>query len=781
MYRAVLEHDPHQQVANAGLMQVTVQINKAYEQLPRLKLALQMNPGVELHWLNYVSALLRAGQNEAARLILADAMKRGLRGDTADALEQSLKPKLSHDIRITEHAEKAKKSKKKGRVSTPLTVSPQPLPEDVTALFFLLNAGRVAEAELPARQMTERFPDYGEGWKILGTIYNSLMREREALLPLQKAVRLLPADAETHNNLGSILNNLGRHSEAETSLRTAVTLKPDYVEAYNNLGVVLKARGNLHEAESSLRRALELKPDYAFAYNNLGITLKELRRNEEAVAALLRAVELTPDFAAAHNNLGAALHESDRLEESAESYRRAVELNPDYAEAHNNLGNALKELGRFEEAEASLRRAVAIKPDFAEAHSNLLLTLNFMAHTFDMAHFNEACRYGETVTSQVASRYTAWQCESNPERLRVGVVSGDLRNHPVGHFLESVIAHLAPSRIELFAYSTYRVEDQLTSRLQPYFSGWKSLSGCDDGAAARLIHDDGVHILLDLSGHTANNRLPLFAWKPAPVQASWLGYFASTGMPEMDYLLVDETGVPPGQEGRFTEKAVYLPDTRLCFSPPQHVQEITALPAMSSGYVTFGCFQNMPKISDGVVKVWGEIFRALPTARLRVQCKQLGGSNLETEGRFIERLQQQGIQPAQVTCHGTVSREEYLASHSEVDVILDTFPYPGGTTTCEALWMGVPTLTLAGDTLLSRQGASLMTAAGLPEWVAASEAEYVAKSIAVAHDLPGLSALRMGLRDTMLKSPLCDAPRFARNLEAALWQMWSRHEKRNDD
>jgi predicted O-linked N-acetylglucosamine transferase (SPINDLY family) len=279
-----------------------------------------------------------------------------------------------------------------------------------------------------------------------------------------------------------------------------------------------------------------------------------------------------------------------------------------------------------------------------------------------------------------------------------------------------------------------------------------------------------VHILIDLSGHTGHNRLPLFAWKPAPIQVCWLGYFATTGVAEIDYFLADEVGAPEQVRQQFTEAVRLLPDTRLCFTAPELDLPVTALPSLADGYITFGCFQTLAKINDDVLTVWGEIFAALPNAKLRIQSNQLDEpAYLE---QMLQRLQRCGIAAARVSTHAVTRRDAYLAAHSEIDVILDTFPYPGGTTTCEALWMGVPTLTLAGGSLLSRQGASILTAAGLGAWVAVSKEEYIAKAIALTDDLPKLATLRAGLRQQVLASPLFDAPRFARNFEKMLWDMW---------
>jgi protein O-GlcNAc transferase len=282
-------------------------------------------------------------------------------------------------------------------------------------------------------------------------------------------------------------------------------------------------------------------------------------------------------------------------------------------------------------------------------------------------------------------------------------------------------------------------------------------------------------VLLDLSGHTAHNRLPLFAWKPAPVQAAWLGYFATTGVTEMDYVLVDEIGVPEKNRGHFCEKVLYLPETRLCFSVPKQDIVVAPLPALTNGYITFGCFQNLCKVTDAVLEVWGAVLAKLPAARLRFHSKQLDDKRF-TE-RLYERLADFGISAHRIATHGASAREEYLATLSQVDLVLDTFPYPGGATTCEALWMGVPTLTLAGDTLLARQGASLLSATGLRDWIADDRESYIEKAVMFASDFPELAKRRATLRKQVLTSPLFDAQRFARNFENMLWGMWGDYQQ----
>ncbi|MGC2047938.1 MAG: tetratricopeptide repeat protein, partial [Gallionella sp.] len=711
--------------------------------------------------------------------------------------------------------------------------SAAPSPDEFNQLVSLYNARRYAELESRANALTGRYPDSGFAWKLLGAalqmqgknalpafqttarlmssdaeahfnlgvVQKSIGLLEDAVASYRRALKLNPAYAEAHGNLGNALKDLGQLDQAVASYRQAIMLKPNSADAHNNLGTALRDLGKLEEAIASYRRALQINTNYADAYYNLGNALKDAGQLDEAVASYRKVIALKPDFADAHNNLGATLKELGQFVDAAATYRRLIELNPDFAEAHNNLGTVLKDLGQLNDALASYHRALEINPDYADAYSNLgnalkeigklddavtsyrcaleithdltgaysslLFTLNYSARYSPLYCLNEARKFGRIVTDKVDKRFSAWQCEATPERLRVGLVSGDLRNHPVGYFLESLLAHIDPLRIELIAYPTDTQTDALTARIKPYFSAWKPISALSDKDAAHLIHSDGVNILIDLSGHSRHGRLPMFAWKPAPVQAAWLGYFATTGVSEIDYLLADPVGVPEAHREHFTETVWYLPDTRLCFSPPDTELSVSQLPAQNSGHITFGCFQNMAKVGDEVLTAWSDILAALPDSRLRWQCHQLKDPAVMKQ--LMQRLQQHCIDPARMKLLGSVTREAYLAAHAEIDMILDTFPYPGGTTTCEALWMGVPTLTLAGDTLLSRQGASLLTAAGLSDWIAASSEDYVAKALAFAGDLPGLATLRAGLREQVLASPLFDAPRFARNLEDALW------------
>ncbi len=688
----------------------------------------------------------------------------------------------------------------------------------------LLGNKQLDEAVASYRQALEIEPDYAEVHCSLGVALKELGQLDSAIESFQRALQINPDLVEAHTNLGNVAQELysrgnvlldnGKLDDAVATFHSALGINPDLVEAHNNLAIALQELGRSEDAAASYRQALKIRPDYAEAHFNLGNTLRGLRQFEGAAASHRRALELKPDFAEAHNNLGIALQELGRSEDAAASYRQALHINPEYAEAHFNLGNTLKSLRQFEGAVASYRRALEIIPeytaaysnlgnalkdfgqlddalacyrmalelqaDYLEAHTGLLFTLNYMATCEHSQYLEQARQYGRIVSGKVGSRFPAWQCATNPERLRVGLMSGDFRKHSVGFFLEGMLSHIDPARIELIAYPTHHKEDELTARIRPCFSAWKPLVGLSDEAAARLIHADGVHVLIDLSGHTAHNRLPVFAWKPAPVQVTWLGLPATTGVAEIDYVLGDLQAIPTEHEGHFTETVWRLPDSYVCFSPPVYPLKVAPLPALAAGQVTFGSFNNLTKMTDQVVAVWARILLSVPGSRLYLKAGQLIDEGIR--GQTLQRFAACGISPERLLLSGMMGTiADHLAEYNKVDIALDTFPYPGVTTSVEALWMGVPVLSLHGDRFLSLSAKSIAHHAGLPDWVAADEDDYVAKAVAFASDLQRLARLRAGLRQQVLASPLFDAPRFARNFEDALWGMWQRYQDKQEN
>lgn len=722
LYRTVLHALPDHPDANHNFGVLLMQTGQPRQGLPRLKIALQSDPQRPQYWFSYIKGLIEAGEFDAARAMIAEGRKHGLHSPTLHALE-SLRDSACRKNRELRQAHAS---------------GNEPARRDLEQLGILYSQKRYAEQERLARQLTEKFPRHAYAWKALGVALQMSGRAIEALAPMRQALECEPRDAEGHNNLATSLRESGFASEAEFSCRQALAIDPAYAEVHNNLGIILNDRGAYAQAEAACRSALAIKPRFPGALVNLGNALKGLSRMREAETA----------------------------------YRQALEINPQLFEAEGNLSGLLGSQGRIDEADEATRRALILRPDDLTIRSNQLFGMNYRLRESPEKRLASAREFGE-IAARKASRFTRWNIEPNPERLHVGIVSGDLRKHPVGYFLEGVLRHLDRRCIRLTAFSTYAASDELTLRLQKNADDWISLCGLDDALAARRIHDAACHVLIDLSGHTEFNRLPVFAWRPAPLQATWLGYFATTGVAEIDYFLADRVGAPASQQAFFTEKLCYLPETRLCFTAPEGAPEPGSLPALATGALTFASFQALAKINDEVLSLWGRVLAAVPGSRLRLYNEFL--ADPAVRAAFLGRLERSGIPEARVELRGALPREEYFRAYGEIDLCLDTFPYPGGTTTCEALWMGVPTLALAGESLLSRQGASLLGAAGLPDWVVTTPAAYVRRALAVADDLPGLARLRASLRERLRVSPLFDNRRFAAHLAESLWTLWRDH------
>ena len=635
--------------------------------------------------------------------------------------------------------------------------------------------GQPDEAIGSYRRAIQFKPDYVQAHNNLGNALRDQGRLDEAIAAYRRTTELAPDFPEGHNNLGVALRDRGHPDEAAAACRRAIELQPDFAEAHYNLGNALKDQdqGRLDEAIAAYRRALQLRPDYAEAHCNLGNALQEQGRLDEALVAFCRAIELKPDFATAHYNLGNVLKEQGRFDEAIAAYRRVLALKPDFADAHNNLGNALKDQGHPDEAIAAYRRALALKPDFAGVNSNLLLTLHYLPDFDVEVLFREHRRWDEVHARPLAKEIAPHGNDQNPGRcLRIGYISPDFREHSVAFFAEPLMQSHDRSQVEVFCYTDLVREDQVTVRLRKCAGQWRRSSSMTDEQVADLIRKDGIDILVDLAGHTANTRLLVFARKPAPVQVTYLGYCDTTGLRAMDYRLTDALADPPGTtEHLHSEQLVRLPDTAWCFRPSDAASAVGTLPVLHSGHITFGCFNVRPKITDEALALWSGLLAKVPGSRLLL--KALGFEEASGRLRMHASLKKAGITPERVELVGRVpTLAEHLALYNRMDIALDTFPYNGTTTTCEALWQGVPVVTLAGHTHASRVGVSLLSNVGLAELVAHSPEEYVKVAVALAANVSRLAELRSTLRERMAASPLMDAPRFTRNVEHAYREMW---------
>ncbi len=645
----------------------------------------------------------------------------------------------------------------------------QPSQNEIQHLVNLYMEGEYTEALALSQKMTRDFPNFGFGFKILGSLLKKLGRIQDALIAMEKSVELTPNDAEAYFNLGNTLKELGKLSEAEACYRKAVEIKPDYVDAYFHLGNTQYEIGKILESGISYRKTIELKPEYVIAYSNLGSVLKQLGKLSEAEACYRKAVEIKPDYAEAYSNLGVTLQELGKVTEAETSCRKAIELKPDYAEAYYNLGNTLQELGKLTEAETSFCKAIELNPDFIYAYNNLLLGLNYNSELDTAYYIQWATKFGEMVSKKVDQKFTDHNMILKGAKLKVGFVSGDFRNHSVGYFLENFLSHL--SGIELVAYHSSHEEDALTNRIKPYFSKWIPIHGKNDKEVADIIYSDNINILIDLSGHTKNNRLAMFAYKPAPLQISWLGYSASTGVAEMDYYVGDNYVARKEEESSFTEKIYRLPNCYLCFSPPYDAPDIDTLPAIKNGFITFGCFNNLNKINNEVIALWSEILINIPSSKLFLKSKQL--NDQKVQDTLYQNFEQYGINRDKLILDSySPTRKELLATYNKIDIALDPFPYTGTTTSVEALYMGVPVLTLKGDKFISNVGESIMHNIKMSDWIAKNKDEYVKKAKDFSFNILHLAEIRAKLRDKSLNSPLFDGQGFANDFQDGLMKMW---------
>jgi len=597
------------------------------------------------------------------------------------------------------------------------------------------QSGRLKEAEVLYRQIVSAEPDHFDALHLLGILMSQSGHNDIALELVAKALQQNDNDANAYNNFGTILRGLGRLKEAEDAFKKALKLNAGFAEAYNGLASVLPVN-RLNEAEQAYRKAIFLKPDYAEAYNNLGSLLKDLGRLDEAITA----------------------------------YGSALKFRP-HATTYHNLGNALKDCGFIEEALAAYRMALELKPDYIVAYSNLLFCLNYHPDLSAENLFTEYCHWNERYASPLFQTAISHANEPLPNRkLRVGYVSPDFRTHSCRHFIEPLLATHDRTVVELFAYAELNHQDVYTEKFRGMVDHWVPTLGMSDNTLSERIRMDGIDILVDLAGHTAGNRLLAFARKPAPVQVSWLGYGYTTGIKVIDWYLTDACSAPEGSEHLFSEGIWRLVGPSLVFRPAEGMGDVSPLPALERGFVTFVTLTRSIRINHRTIRVWAELLKRIPNARLRFDSRNFNdtsvcekiATNFSAHGISSDRLIMGFTSPPWDVLRGT-------------DIGLDCFPHNSGTTLFETLYMGLPFITLAGRPSVGRLGSMILQGIGHPEWIAVTEAEYIDKAEALASDLPRLSTLRSALRQEMDTSPLMDELQFARKVEKAYKEMWGQY------
>jgi predicted O-linked N-acetylglucosamine transferase (SPINDLY family) len=593
-------------------------------------------------------------------------------------------------------------------------------------------------------------------------------RRREAEAAYRKVLARKPRHDRALFMLSGLLFEAGRFEETSQYLESLVEIAPH--PAYlTNLAEAYRRQGALDAAAAACERALAADPDLPEAHHNLGLTLMNGGDPARAVPELERALELRPDGAPFLVSLAWALLARGRVGESIAHSRRAIALAPTFAPAHHRLANALVEQGDRAGAIASYRRAVELDPTDHDAHSNLILVA-LTDPSYDAAKLGDEARAWARLHAEPLRAFRRpHPLDADLERpLRVGYVSPDFRAHPVRHFLRPLLRNHDRSAFEIYLYSSVERPDAATAEYRAWAGDrFREIGRLDDVSAAELVRRDRIDILVDLAVHGAGHRLRLFACKPAPVQITWLGYAGTTGVDAVDYRITDPYIDPPGTDlGVYTEASLSLPETFWCYDPLEADLAVGPLPALATGSVTFGCLGSPRKVHPGALALWARVLAAVPRSRLLLIAEPHARDAIR--GAFGAA----GVEPDRIDFTGRIAHRDYLALYNRVDVGLDTFPFAGGTTTLDAAWMGVPVVTLSGDTALHRGGVAIAMNLGLPELVARSPDEYVAAAARLAGDPDRLGGLRSHLRAHLATSPLGDAPRFARHLEAAFRTAW---------
>jgi tetratricopeptide (TPR) repeat protein len=757
VYRAILAVDELHRGARRGLGLLLLAAGRSREALPLLKEGLDAGPADTEALIGYSIALARTGEGSLARSVLAKARLDGDDSpdlaDALDAVEKITAARAAADSEVHN--------------ASPSAEPPRAV---LVSLIELFKAGRHAELESIASGLAAKYLGSAKVRHLLGASRLSRSLNAEAVDVLRQAVRLAPNDSEINNLLGVALFGLGRHDEARSCFEASLAADGGSYETLVNAAANATAAADAEGGLGLAARALEVRPAGVEAMFNLGNALLALGRSLEAVEAYRRAAALAPNVPDLHLNLGQALMGSGRYDEAAASVRQALALRPGYAPAHLNLGRALHELGDTRGAQHHFRAASDLDPALVEAHSAYLFALSHDPSISPQDAFREHVRIGDLME---APHRAAWRTHDNdrdPERaLRIGFVSGDLREHPVANLIEPIWRAMGTTFNRLCVYANGTWRDAVETRLKALAHEWLHVERMSDDELAERIRSDRIDILFDLSGHTARNRLLVFARKPAPVQITWIGYPGTTGLTAMDYRLVRGPAARrEALQALFREKLVQV--HARSFELPTESPPVNPLPALKRGWVTFGSFNRPSKLGEGVVALWSRVLRALPESRLLIAGVNEQGVKERLEADFVAL----GVAAHRLEFRSRAPMREYLVMHHAVDIALDTFPYTGGTTTLFALWMGVPVLTLAGESLQQNQTAMSLGALGLSDWVTRSEDDFVERALRAAADLPALERIRSGLRSTMEDKFQVSAERIGREFDAALRAMWRR-------
>ena len=814
-YGAILASDSGNAAAHHYLGLLEHQRGNPMAALPHLRTAVQSEAAEPFYWVNLGNLLKDLQRPQEAEA----AYQRALAREPGDALALY---NLGHLYQLYGRWSEAATSFGQATVAqADFVLAWQKL------AAMELRANRRDQALAAAERAVALAPDDAASWFHLADALGRFQRWPESLQALERCLALQPQFAEAWNNLGLARKNQGDLAGAAAALKTALeqappsdpanasmaaetcsnlaqleldahqlqaaqqwseralALDPQNAQVQFTKGNVLNALGQYEQAASALRRALELQSDFPEALNNLGNILLNLRRHSESIAIFERAISQRSDYAEALANLANAQREASFPDLAEQALLEAIRINPEFAAAHSNLGNAYFDQGKVDLALQSYHRGIDLGQDDRDFVPNYLFALNYSPSASDAHLAAEARRLAqakfdalgsEAVISAPPADAPADGASAQPaalagRRLRLGYVSPDFWMHPVARFLLPVLEHHDHSQFEIFAYSSRYLKDGFTSEIAKRVEHWRDVHPLDDASLADLIRADGIDLLIDLTMYSRDCRPGLFARKPAPVQISYLAYVGTTGLAAMDYRITDRVLDPPeGGPLPFSEQPLRLPRCWWSFAVPPPMVPIPAVvppPCTGSGVISFGSLNNFVKVNEGLRELWAQLVASVPGSRLVLHIK-------ETRARLglLEFFAERGVASDRISLIGYQNGPDYMATYGQIDIALDTAPFAGGTTSFDALWMGLPLVTLAGERSSSRGGASILTSLGRPDWIARSPEEYITIAQRLASDPQALATIRSGLRAELQASPLMDNAGFTRELEALYRQAW---------
>lgn len=815
LYKSVIKTSPDHQDAIHNLGVLKLNLNKFDDALILFKTALNKNQKIEQFWISYIDTLIKKNLFKDAKKALEQAQKNGFYSEKFTLLNKQIKSIQSSTIPPTSKLNEILEYYQNQRYeeaeilanSTSQKFPNHKFAWKVLAIIFY-KTNRFDKSLLAGEKALAADPKDPEIFNNLGLSLLAIGRLKEAEINFHNAIRLNPSSLSTHVNLGltkykqhkfqeaeeyykkalefnpnfaEALNKLGelykeqrKFEDAKKAYEKAINLAPNFYEYHNNLGVLYQIFGLYEKAKSCVKNALDLNPDFADGHNNLGIILKDMSLLKEAQIHLIKAINLKPEYPEAYNNLGTVFLKSGYYNEAAENFKKAINYNPCYVGAYSNLALVMQDTFKFQEAEKNFKKALSLQPDDDQAHNNRNLCLNYSSIWSPSYVCEQHLKFEEQFGGlEVRTFLDFSNYKYSNNKLRIGYVSGDFKTHSVSYFFEPLLNHHNSDAVETYCYYNDTIIDDTTNRLMLQADHWRSIFSISDAEVVDLIKKDKIDILVDLSGHTPNNRLLVFAQKPAPIQVTWLGYPNTTGLSSIDYRFTDVIADPIGEADELHSETLFrLPNGFHCYKGSEAAVVSTELPQKNRGYITFGSFNNLSKTTPEVIKVWARILKAVPKSKLLLKSSKPN----EDQDFYLRLFKNEGISEDRIEYYQRLpNKNDHLELYNSIDIGLDTFLFNGATTTCEALWMGVPVITLLGDRHVGRVGASILTNIGLTEFIAEDIEQYITIANKMAESPDYLQEIRKGLRQKMQNSPLCDGKSFARDIENTYQKIWNEY------